>query len=87
MSLFANKGYYTVLYSIFNPTSNMHLQRTLRQELCDKFGLQHPALSYHVSKLLSAGFVTTELAGEKTYYSADRSVIDGFISNFTQQMG
>ena len=56
------------------------------QELCDKFGLQRPALSYHVSKLLSAGFVTAELSGGKTYYSANRSAIDSFIRNFNDQM-
>ncbi len=57
------------------------------QELCDEFGLQRPALSYHVSKLLSAGFVTAELAGGKTYYSADRSAIDSFINNVSERMG
>ncbi len=56
------------------------------QELCDKFGLQRPALSYHVSKLLSAGFVTAELAGGKTYYSADRSAIHSFIKSFNEQL-
>lgn len=57
------------------------------QQLCDKFGLQRPALSYHVSKLHTAGFVNAELSGGKTYYSADREGIDRFLKGFVEEMG
>ncbi len=56
--------------------------RAYGQELCDKFSLQRPALSYHVSKLLAAGFVTSELSGGKTYYSADRGGIERMLEAF-----
>ena len=45
------------------------------QELCAKFGIVRSALSYHITKLMDAGFVTGELTGSKTYYKADKAGI------------
>lgn len=49
--------------------------REYGQELCAKFGLVRSALSYHVTKLQSVGFVTAEVVGGQTYYTADKEGI------------
>ena len=45
--------------------------------LCKKFGLQHSILSYHITKLLDAGFITAEVSGTQTFYTAVKENIVG----------
>ena len=52
------------------------------QELGEKFGLSHSAVSYHINKLLAAGYVTSELSGGKTYYEADKENIQRMLYDF-----
>lgn len=56
--------------------------RPYAQELADEFGLSHSAVSYHITKLLAAGFVTVELSGGKTYYEADTENIQRMLDDF-----
>ena len=50
--------------------------------LCRKFGLQHSTLSYHITKLLDSGFITAEISGTQTFYSADKENIINMIDSF-----
>ena len=52
------------------------------QELGEKFGLSHSAVSYHITKLSAAGFVTAEISGGKTYYEADTESIQRMLDYF-----
>lgn len=49
--------------------------RAYGQELCNEFDLKQPTMSYHIQKLMYAGFVTVEISGNKTYYTADKDGI------------
>ena len=60
--------------------------RAYGQELCTKFDLVPPALSYHISKLLTAGFVSTELSGGRTYYTADKGHIMNMVNEFVDRV-
>ena len=52
------------------------------QELGEKFGMSHSAVSYHITKLLAAGFVTGELSGGRIYYEADTENIQRMLDDF-----
>ena len=54
------------------------------QELCAKFGLQHPSISHHMSKLVVAGLVMEEVSGNKTYYTADMEGINDMINTLIE---
>lgn len=54
--------------------------RVYGQELCDKFSLQKSALSYHITKLTAAGFITGEISGGKVYYSANKNEIEALLN-------
>lgn len=61
--------------------------RVYGQELCTEFGLARSALSYHISKLLASGFVTAELSGGKTFYTADKAGIRRMLDTFAEKIG
>ena len=54
--------------------------------LCKKFGIQHSTLSYHITKLLSGGFITAETSGTQTFYTADKEGIQRFIETFAKKV-
>lgn len=56
------------------------------QELCAKFGLVRSALSYHITKLMDAGFVIGELTGSKTFYTADKAGIRRMLEAFEKKI-
>ena len=60
--------------------------RAYGQEICTLFGLQRSSLSYHISKLLTAGFVTAELSGSQTYYTADKAGIKRMVDSFLNKI-
>lgn len=56
------------------------------QELCAKFGLVRSALSYHMSKLEDAGFVSADLSGSKTYYIINKENIMRIMNSFIEKI-
>ena len=59
--------------------------RVYGQELCAKFGLTQSAVSYHVTKLFSAGLVNAQIVGSQTYYSANKAEIKKMLDAFAQR--
>lgn len=60
--------------------------RAYGQELCNQFNIQRSTVSYHISKLLDAGFVNAEISGVKTYYTADKVGIQKMIDVFAEKI-
>lgn len=54
--------------------------------LCKKFGLQHSTLSYHITKLLASGFITAEISGTQTFYTADKEGIQRMVDALAEKM-
>ncbi len=48
-------------------------------ELAEKLGLSNPTISYHITKLIQAGFVNCNLENGKSYYSLAWDNIEKFI--------
>lgn len=57
------------------------------QELSARFNLDHSTISYHLSKLLSAGFVNAELINKQSYYSADKEGVMYVINELIRRLG
>ena len=60
--------------------------RVYGQELCNRFNLHHSTISHHITKLLTAGFVTAEPVGTQTYYTADKEGIQKLIDAFAEKI-
>lgn len=60
--------------------------RVYGQELCNKFNLHHSTISHHITKLLTAGFVTAEPVGTQTYYTADKEGIQKLVDAFAEKI-
>lgn len=60
--------------------------RAFGQELCNEFDIRHPILSYHLTKLLDANFITAEICGSKTYYEANKAGIQRMLDSFAEKI-
>lgn len=60
--------------------------RMYGQELCAKFGLVQSTISYHITKLLTAGLMTAEFVSGKTYYTADKIGIQRMLDAFAEKI-